>query len=545
MKREEHLDQLKNTVSWDVIVIGGGATGLGVALDAVLRGFSVLLLEQHDFTKGTSSKSTKLVHGGVRYLAQGDVGLVVEALRERGLLLRNAPHLVKNQTFIIPNYAWWRGPFYTIGLTMYDILAGRLGFGRSYYIGKKSVIKRIPTIRQKGLKSGVVYHDGQFDDSRLAVHLMQSIFDNGGTALNYMQVTSLEKDSAEKLSGVVAEDAETGKSYTLKGRVIVNATGIFVNDIIKMDTPDAPNLVRPSQGVHLVVDKEFLPGDDALMIPKTDDGRVLFAVPWHDKIVVGTTDTPVQDASLEPVALEEEIEFILRTAGRYLEKPIRREDVRSVFAGLRPLAAPRHSGDKKTREISRNHKIVVSNAGLLTITGGKWTTYRRMAQDVIDKAMALGKLERRPCTTENFHVHGYRDSACCEGLDRTKAEYVYGSDIEALRQLNLDEKLHERLPYTKAEVVWAVRHEMARTVEDVLARRLRALLLDARAAIDVAPVVAELVAAELGRDEAWQRSQVEGFIELANRYLLVPYETKNEKSELRPVVADDDAFSSN
>ena len=524
MKRETIIETLRQQTKWDVIVIGGGATGIGIALDAVLRGYSCLLLEQHDFTKGTSSKSTKLVHGGVRYLAQGDVGLVIEALRERGLLLRNAPHLVKNQTFIIPNYAWWRGPFYTIGLTMYDLLAGRLGFGRSYYIGAKEVRRRIPTIRQQGLKSGVVYHDGQFDDSRLAVHLLQSILDKGGTAVNYMKAVSLDKTPDGRLTGVRAEDQETGESFDFQGSAIVNATGIFVNDVIQMDQPESPNLVRPSQGIHLVVDREFFPGEDALMIPKTDDGRVLFAVPWHDKVVVGTTDTPIKEASLEPVALEEEIDFVLRTAGRYLEKTIRREDVRSVFAGLRPLAAPKSAGEKKTREISRNHKILVSESGLVTITGGKWTTYRKMAQDVLNKAISIGKLEQRKCVTENFHVHGF-----LEQVDRNDPLYVYGTDRKELEKLiaespELGERLHPRLTSLKAEVVWAVRSELARTVEDVLARRLRSLLLDAKAAIDAAPEVARLIACELGKDESWQQKQVKDFIPLANQYLLVPYE---------------------
>jgi glycerol-3-phosphate dehydrogenase len=519
VKREQLIQQLGKNQTWDIIVIGGGATGLGIALDATLRGFKTLLLEQHDFTKGTSSKSTKLVHGGVRYLAQGDVGLVIEALRERGLMLRNAPHLVKDQTFIIPNYAWWRGPFYTIGLTMYDILAGRLSFGRSYYIGRKKVINRIPTIRQNGLHSGVVYHDGQFDDSRLAVHLVRSIWENGGTAVNYAGAKSLIKENGE-ITGVLAEDAQSGKEYKLAAKVVVNAAGVFVNDVIKMDNPNAPNLIRPSQGVHIVVDKEFLPGGDALMIPKTDDGRVLFAVPWHNKIVIGTTDTPVNTPTLEPRALADEVDFILRTADRYLEKPVRREDVRSIFAGLRPLAAPRSAGDKKTREISRNHKIIVSDAGLITITGGKWTTYRKMAQDVVDKAAALGKVEKRSCTTENFKIHGWK-----ENVDRSNPRYVYGSDLPELEKLcaerpEWNEPLHPQLPYLKGEVVWAVRNEAAQTVEDVLARRLRAVLLDARAAMEAAPFVADVLAAELQKDDAWKQRQITEFTEQAKGYVL-------------------------
>ena len=517
--REQLLQTVSQNPTWDIVIIGGGATGLGIALDATLRGFKTLLLEQHDFTKGTSSKSTKLVHGGVRYLAQGDVFLVIEALRERGLMLRNAPHLVKDQTFIIPNYAWWRGPFYTIGLTMYDLLAGKWSFGRSYFIGRKKVIGRIPTIRQSGLKSGVVYHDGQFDDSRLAVHIVRSILANGGTALNYVAAKSLIKENGQ-IVGVCAEDQETGTQYRIAAKAVVNATGVFVNDIIKMDQPEAPNLIRPSQGIHFVVDKEFLPGNDALMIPKTDDGRVLFAVPWHNKIVVGTTDTAIATPSLEPQALEEEIDFILRTASRYLEKPMRREDVRSVFVGLRPLAAPRSEGDKKTREISRNHKIIVSDSGLITITGGKWTTYRKMAQDVVDKTIALGKLPKADCTTETFRIHGYK-----ENVDHSNPLYVYGSDVPELERLCAErpewkEPLHDRLPYMKGEVVWAVRFELARTVEDVLARRLRALLLDARAAVDSAPFVAEILAGELQQDDAWKKRQVEEFTELAKAYIL-------------------------
>jgi glycerol-3-phosphate dehydrogenase len=290
-----------------------------------------------------------------------------------------------------------------------------------------------------------------------------------------------------------------------------------------MDIPDSPDLVRPSQGIHLVVDREFLPGDDALMIPKTDDGRVLFAVPWHDKVVIGTTDTPIYETSLEPKALDHEIDFALQTAGKYLEKPIQREDVRSVFAGLRPLAAPKKSGEKKTREISRNHKIIVSDSGLLTITGGKWTTYRKMAQDVLDKAASLGKLEKRKCVTKNFPIHGFQ-----KNTDKNHLLYVYGSDRTDLEQLaaerpELNEQLHPRLPSIKAEVVWAVRFELARSVEDVLARRLRALLLDARAAIDIAPTVAGLIAEELNYDEDWKQKQIDNFVQIANQYLLVPY----------------------
>lgn len=525
MKREDYIHKIANeSVIWDFIVVGGGATGLGAAVDAASRGFKVVLVEQADFTKATSSRSTKLVHGGVRYLAQGDVGLVVEALRERGLMKKNAPHLVKDQRFIIGNYKWWEKPFYTIGLTVYDILAGKRGLGRSLPMGKKAVIKEIPQIALDKLRGGVVYHDGQFDDSRMGINLMQTAVEQGAVVANYVKVTSLTKNESGKISGAKVYDELSGKSYTLHARMVINATGIFVDDLMKMDAPEKDNIVRPSQGVHLVVDKSFLGGDTAIMVPKTSDGRVMFGVPWHNKVVLGTTDTPLKEFVLEPQALEEEIEFILKTAGQYLAKKPKREDVLSVFAGLRPLAAPKNNADgTKTKEISRSHKIVISDSGLMTITGGKWTTYRDMAEDVINKAIAVGNLEYRECKTRELQIHGYK-----ENVDRSNFNYVYGSDIDNIQQLqkediSLAEKLHPDYDYTASEVVWAVREEMALTVEDVLARRLRVLFLDARAAIDMAPKVAVIMAKEMGKDIDWQKNQINEFIELAQHYLLVPY----------------------
>jgi glycerol-3-phosphate dehydrogenase len=510
-----------NTV-WDVIIVGGGATGLGTALDAASRGYKTLLLEQIDFAKGTSSRSTKLAHGGVRYLAQGDIGLVVEALHERGLMLKNAAHLVKNESFIIPNYEWWGGIFYTIGLTLYDLLAGKWGFGRAKYISKKEVARRLPTIQQKGLYGGVVYHDGQFDDSRLAVNIAQTSLEQGATVLNYFKVTNLVKDAQGRVAGVVTTDTETGTSYTVKGKTVINATGVFADEILQMDKPGNRAMLRPSQGIHLVVDMSFMPAEDALMIPKTSDGRVLFAVPWHDKLVIGTTDTPLTQHSLEPLALDEEIEFIMRTADQYLVKAPARKDVLSMFAGLRPLAAPQ-GGSEKTKEISRSHKIFVSDSGLITITGGKWTTYRKMAEDTVNKAIEVGKLVKRPVKTKDLPIHGSTPI-----VDRNNHLYVYGSDRDAVLALVNEnkawgEKLHPRAEYIAAEVVWAVRHEMARTLEDVLARRVRILFLDARMAIDVAPKVAALIAAELKKDAQWEKEQTDTFIALAKTYLLEPY----------------------
>ncbi|MCS4225346.1 glycerol-3-phosphate dehydrogenase/oxidase [Sphingobacterium sp. BIGb0165] len=518
-KRSKLIERVKDTSEWDVIVIGGGASGLGVALDALSRGFKTILLEQVDFAKGTSSKATKLVHGGVRYLAQGDISLVREALHERGLLQQNAPHLVKNQSFVIPNYSWFDGPFYTIGMKIYDFLAGKLSLGKSTHINKEETQRRISTVRTKGLYGGVVYQDGQFDDSRLAVNVAQTCIQMGGVALNYMRVTNLTKNGAGKVNGVIAQDTDTGEVFTIQGKAIINATGIFVDDILKMDKPEAKQMVRPSQGVHLVFDKSFLPGDDAIMIPKTDDGRVLFLVPWHNRVIAGTTDTPIDEHSLEPIALEKEIEFILKTAGRYLTKQPTRQDALAVFAGLRPLAAPTGNSNK-TKEISRSHKVIVSDSNLLTLTGGKWTTFRRMGQDTVDKAIKIGCLPKKESTSATQKIY-----SAIPTTDRSNHMYIYGSDQEAIHALAQenpvwDEKLVEHLEFKKAEVLWAVRNELAQTVEDVLSRRVRILFLDAKAAITAAPEVARILAQELGKDENWQKNQVENFGKVAKNYIL-------------------------
>lgn len=523
MNREDYIQQLKHSEElWDFIIIGGGATGLGIAVDAASRGYKTVLIEQSDFAKGTSSRSTKLVHGGVRYLQKGDVALVREALRERGYLSKNAPHLVKNQRFIIGNYCWWEKPFYTIGLILYDLLAGRMSLGHSLPMSKKEVIKSVPQIVQKNLKGGVMYHDGQFDDSRLAINLMQTAIEKGATVVNYAKASSLLKDSKGQISGVVVEDELDGGSFVLKGHCIINATGIFVDNIIKMDNVNEKPLVRPSQGVHLVVDKSFLGGDDAIMVPKTCDGRVMFGVPWHNRVILGTTDTPVKNFVLEPKALDEEIDFILETAGRYLVKKPQRKDVLCVFAGLRPLAAPRkHADEAKTKEISRSHKLLISpSSGLITITGGKWTTYRFMAEETVDLAIKAKKLPFSACLTKNLKIHGYK-----ENPDRSNLTYIYGSDQDEILRLQQEnpayaEKLHGNFDFTAGEVVWAVRNEMARTVDDVCARRVRALFLDAKASIVMAPKVAAIMAAELQKDKDWEAKQVREYTEMAKSYVL-------------------------
>lgn len=525
MKRSKQLSKLNKTEEWDVIIIGGGASGLGTALDAASRGYKTILVEAVDFAKGTSSRSTKLVHGGVRYLEQGNVSLVKEALKERGIMAQNAGHLVKNQSFVIPNYNWWSGYFYTIGLTIYDLLAGRLSLGRSKYISKKKTIELLPTVETKGLVSGVIYHDGQFDDSRLAINLAQTAVEKGACLINYTKVINLLKDDTNQVTGVQVKDQESGETYDIKGTAIINATGVFTNAIMKLNDTEYKKYIVPSQGIHLVFDKSFLPSDHALMIPKTSDGRVLFAVPWHNKIVVGTTDTVIKKHSLEPIALESEIEFVLETAQRFLVKKPTRADVLSVFAGLRPLAAPKEEG-KSTKEVSRSHKIIVSNTGLITITGGKWTTYRKIAEDIIDKAITVRHLPKKECKTEHIAIHGNKVT---NTLDRENHLYIYGSDIPKILELQnneveLKEKLHPNYEYTMAEVAWSIRYEMARTIDDILARRVRLLFLDAPAAIASSEKVAKLLAKELGYDEAWIKKQVSEFKTLAKGFLLSEFQ---------------------
>jgi glycerol-3-phosphate dehydrogenase len=514
MRREEMVRSTRERKRpWDIAVIGGGATGVGVAVDAAARGFDVVLVEAHGFGKGTSSRSTKLVHGGVRYLEQGNIPLVMSALKERGLMRQNAPHLVHDLAFVVPNYSWWEAPFYGIGLKMYDLLAGKYGFGASKLLSKEETLERLPALEPEELRGGVVYFDGQFDDARLLIHLAMTAADHGATLLNYCPATGLMRDADGYVNGVMARDGETGEELTIPARVVVNATGVFTDSVRQMADPAAEPLMVTSQGIHLVFDRSFLKGDTALMVPRTSDGRVLFVIPWHGHAVAGTTDTPVDAPSLEPRPLDEEIEFILETAGRYLTRPPTRKDVLAVYVGLRPLV----KGEGKTSALSRDHIIHVDTSGLLTITGGKWTTYRHMAEDCVDHAITLGKLADTPCKTKSLKIHGYmEDSAPLGSLE------VYGSDAEAIGTLAQDRKLaaqlDPRLPYIAAEVVWAVRAEMARTVEDVLARHTRALFLNAEAAIAMAEPVARLMAAELGRDEAWIEAQVKEFRELAEQY---------------------------
>lgn len=519
MNRAQFISTLnEQNKFWDVVIIGGGATGLGCAVDAASRGYSTVLLDMHDFAKGTSSRSTKLVHGGVRYLQQGDVSLVIEALKERGLLIQNAPHLVSHQSFIVPSYKWWSGPFYGVGMKVYDVLAGKLNIKKSKNLSEKETLEKIPTLETDGLLGGTMYYDGQFDDARLALNLAQTAADHNALPINYMKVTNLLKNSSGLVTGVEALDMIDGESHKINARVVINATGIFTDSIMKMDNENHSNIIQCAQGIHLVLDKEFLPGDAAIMVPHTDDGRVLFAVPWHGKALVGTTDTPIDKPDLEPRALEEEIEFVLRHAARYLSKDPTREDVKSVFAGLRPLVKPDES--KSTSQISRSHHLQVNESGLVTITGGKWTTYRKMAEDTIDQAVLVAGLQEKPCVTEDLRIHGW-----LKNVDMNNHLHVYGSDRVGIDQLieenpELGEQIHPDLPYIKAEIIWAIRNEMAITIDDVLSRRTRMLLLNAQAALESAELVAEYLAQELNKDLAWVKQEVAEFNALAKEYTL-------------------------
>lgn len=512
------MDRLRDrSEPWDIIVIGGGATGMGIAVDAAARRYDVLLLEQADFGKGTSSRSTKLVHGGVRYLQQGNISLVMEALKERGLLLQNAPHLVSDLAFVVPNYEWWEAPFYGVGMKVYDVMAGRYRFGRSKNLSVEETIERLPNIERDGLRGGVLYHDGQFDDARLLVNLAQTAFEQGATIVNYARVVDLVKDGSGFLSGVRAVDGETGEEFTAAARVVINATGPFTDSVRRMDCAEAQPVIQPSQGVHITLDRSFLAGDSAIMVPRTSDGRVMFAVPWHDHVILGTTDTPLEQVSLEPRAHPEEIDFILETAEPYLVKDPSRDDILSVFAGIRPLK--RSAGEESTAHISREHSIDVSASGLVTIAGGKWTTYRNMAEDCVDHAMTVGDLPERPCVTKSLRVHGHlRDAG------RFGELAPYGSDAAAVGALiesdsRLEQQLHSALPYRAGEVLWSARFEMARTVDDYLSRRSRATFLNARAALEMAPTVARLLAEELGRDGQWVESQITEYRGIAEGFL--------------------------
>lgn len=518
--RKDLIRNLTQEQSWDLVIIGGGASGLGVAVDAASRGYKVLLLEQHDFAKGTSSKSTKLVHGGVRYLANGDVGLVIEALKERGFLSKNAKHLFKDQAFIIPTYSIWKSIFYWVGLKVYQLLSGRRSLGRSKWIGRKHVITQNPTLVQKGLRGGVRYYDGQFDDARLALNLAQTAVEQGATVLNYFQVEGFDVDPNGTIQQVTARDLAGDQLYHINTRTVINATGIFTDKTLKMYNPDHKKTVVPSQGIHLMLDASFLKSEQAIMIPKTSDGRVLFIIPWHGSVIAGTTDTPIKKPNIEPKPLRAEVQFILDTINQYLDKKAHVDDVRSVFSGLRPLAKPKDDG-ASTKEVSRSHKII-RDANMLSIVGGKWTTYRKMAEDVVDAVDKQLLQAPKQCSTSSLSIHG-------NGTFH-KDDYpwlnIYGTDKTLMIQYHNEhsgywERIHPDHPYTTGQLYWSMENEWAQTIDDFLARRTRLLLLNAQAATEAAPKVAAIMAKTIGHPKEWEAAQLESFLSMAQKYLLI------------------------
>ena len=505
MNRVDMLSRLRAGERFDLLVIGGGATGLGVAVDAAVRGYSVALVERGDFACGTSSRSTKLVHGGVRYLRQGNIGLVRSALRERGRLARNAPHLVRDLAFVIPAYGATDRLFYGAGLALYEMLAGKLSLGASRALDRAEALERLPGVEPAGMRGGVLYHDAQFDDARLAITLARSAAGRGAVLINHVEARGFVRENG-RIAGAELRDAIKGGEFTVRAKVVVNATGVFVDRLRRSEDAAAEPLVAVSQGVHLVLPRRFLPGDAALMVPKTDDGRVLFAIPWQGRVVVGTTDTPRPEPEAEPRALPEELAFLMEHARRYLAEKPTPADVLSVFAGQRPLV--RGKAGAATASLSREHAMVVGPGGVLSVTGGKWTTYREMAEQVVDRVIALGGLAPRPCGTAELALLGAMG----------RASSVYGADHAAVMASGTAARLHARLPYVEAELRWAVREEMAETLEDLLARRTRALFLDAAAAAECAPRAAEILAEELGRGAAWAAAQASAFRELAAGY---------------------------
>ncbi len=514
MNYQQQLNNLSSITQWDVIIIGGGATGLGCAVDASSRGYKTLLLEKFDFAKGTSSKATKLVHGGVRYLAQGNIKLVREALRERGLLLQNAPHVCHQQNFIIPCYSLWSKFYYGIGLKLYDLLAGKLGLEKTKIVSAKYVATHLPNVKIKKLKGGIVYTDGQFDDARLAINLAQTAVEHGATILNYTEVQSFSF-SNKKIDGLVAKNTITNQTYQLKAKAIINATGVFADAIMQLAN-DKTHSIAASQGVHIVVDKKHFDTTEALMIPKTTDGRVLFVVPWHNKIILGTTDTAVNETNIEPLAQQEEINFIINNFNAYAATPITHNDIKSVYTGLRPLV--KKEGVKNTAALNRNHAILISASNLVTITGGKWTTYRKMAEDAVNNAAYIGKLSKMKCATKNLTIHGY-------STNKIETEFlsIYGIDADEIKKLakennHLQQTIHPNYPYIKAQIIWAIQHEMAQTVEDFLARRIRLLSLDVNTAIEAAPIVAAAMKEALNKTTDWEQQQINDFIQLAKKY---------------------------
>ena len=498
MDRNEQLKKIVDTTSWDIVVIGGGATGLGAAVDAANRGYKVLCLEKYDFSKGTSSRSTKLIHGGVRYLQQGNISMVKHALRERWFMLQNASLVTRKLSFVLPVYSWWSFFYYSLGLMLYDLLSGRLSIGKTRIMNAKSVISKVPDINTKSLKGGIRYFDGQFDDSEICIALARTAIQEGATVINHAAAESFTYNDG-KISGLVIKDYLSGKEFSVNTKVVINATGVFADTMIKKDNPSHHAIISPSRGIHIVIDKKFYTGPHAMLIPKTTDGRVLYAVPWHDKVIIGTTDNKVENIDIEPIATHDEVNFVLENFNQYMSQQLTIQDIKSVFAGLRPLVKIKNI--KSTADLVRDHLIYESPSGLVSITGGKWTTYRKMAKDVINQAIKTGGLNYVPCNTDSLHLVTRKDTLVEENT------------------INSQARLHPSFAMSKEDVLYAIESEMACTLEDVLARRIRILFLDARAALEVAPVVCKIMQETLGKDDVWFEDQIISFRKVAENYL--------------------------
>ena len=517
MNRDKNISKIINCKIWDIVIIGGGASGLGAAIDSASRGHKTLLIEKYDFSKGTSSRSTKLIHGGVRYLQNGDISLVIEALKERGILRKNAPHLVKDLSFVIPTYDWWSSPFYGVGLKIYDMMAGDLGIGPSTIIDKKETEKLIPNVEKNGLRGGVIYYDGQFDDSRMAISLAQTANDQNAVLINYFEAIDLIKNKDKTISGIKVKDSVNNLIYKIKSKVIINATGVFSDSIMKMDDRKSSKMIQPSQGVHVVLEKKFLDSEHAIMVPHTSDGRVLFAVPWHNYVILGTTDTKVDQTKIEPNPLSDEIDFIISNAGKYMTKKPTKNDIKSIFVGLRPLA--KTSNEKSTKEISRHHKINISTSGLISVLGGKWTTYRKIGEDLINSAEIVGGLKKIKSKTKKLKIHGYRIKT-----DFNDPLHIYGSDKYKVLKITKNQKnndsLSKKIYITKNQILWAIRNEMAINLEDVLARRTRCLFLNVFETENLVDKVLKIMADELKKNNSWIKKQKQAFLSLAKKYKL-------------------------
>ncbi|MEX2535204.1 MAG: FAD-dependent oxidoreductase [Trueperaceae bacterium] len=512
MNRAVAVARLKRE-RFDILVVGGGATGTGIALDAATRGLRVALVERSDFSAGTSSRSTKLIHGGVRYLERavkefdrGQLGLVRDALKERAVLLRIAPHLTRPLPLLTPLYGLFEIPYYFAGLKMYDLLAGKANLAPSRFLGRREATERFPMLKSSGLKGGVLYYDGQFDDARMNISLALTATQEGAVVANHLAVSDLVKEGG-RVRGVTLQDRLSGESWETAATVVINATGPFADELRLLDDPNAARLLNTSSGIHVVLDKRFSPPETGLLIPQTEDGRVLFLLPWLGHTLIGTTDNPAP-LSATPQASEDEVNYILRHVRKYFDLPVVEEDVLASWSGLRPLVSD--AGKAGTAGLVRDHLIAVSASRLLTITGGKWTTYRKMALDAVDRAVVVGELRSSgPSLTETMPLRGgagYRPDAAVElergGLDAEVARHLnrsYGdqaAEVARIADKGYGERLVPGYPHIEAEVLYGAAFEMACTPEDILHRRTRLAFLNEKAAKEALPRVRELLAME-------------------------------------------------